>query len=128
MPTIFLKKEWGPYSKRLGIEKVDLDELLSRADFIIIHTALTDTTRNIIRADVLNKTKKGVRIINGARCGLLDELALAAAINASHLAGAALDVFVNEPARGHALFGFDNVVTTLHLGVSTLAAQEKVLL
>jgi D-3-phosphoglycerate dehydrogenase len=115
-------------AKRLGIEKVDLDELLGRADFITIHTPLTDATRNIISADALNKTKKGVRIINCARGGLVDELALAAALDTGHVAGAALDVFVNEPATDNVLFGFDNVVATPHLGASTLEAQEKVAL
>ena len=115
-------------AKRLGIEKVDLDELLGRAHFITIHTPLTDATRNIISADALNKTKKGVRIINCARGGLVDEMALAAALDTGHVAGAALDVFVNEPATDNILFGFDNVVATPHLGASTLEAQEKVAL
>ena len=112
-------------AKRLGIEKVDFDELLGRADFITIHTPLTDATRNIISADALNKTKKGVRIINCARGGLVDELALAAALDTGHVAGAALDVFINEPATDNVLFGFDNVVATPHLGASTVEAQEK---
>ena len=112
-------------AKRLGIEKVDFDELLGRADFITIHTPLTDATRNIISADALNKTKKGVRIINCARGGLVDELALAAALDTGHVAGAALDVFISEPATDNVLFGFDNVVATPHLGASTVEAQEK---
>ena len=115
-------------AKRLGIEKVDFDELLGRADFITIHTPLTDATRNIISADALNKTKKGVRIINCARGGLVDELALAAALDTGHVAGAALDVFINEPATDNVLFDFDNVVATPHLGASTVEAQEKVAL
>ena len=115
-------------AKSLGIEKVDLDELLSRADFITIHTPLTDATRNIINANALNKTKKGVRIINCARGGLEDELALAAALDTGHVAGGAIDVFVNEPETENVLFGFDNVVATPHLGASTLEAQEKVAL
>ena len=80
-------------AKTLGIEKVELDELLARADFISLHTPLTDSTRNIISADALNKMKKGVRIVNCARGGLVDELALLAALNSGHVAGAALDVF-----------------------------------
>ena len=113
---------------RLGIEKVELDELLAQADFITLHTPLTDGTRNIISADALNKTKKGVRIVNCARGGLVDEIALAAALGTGHVAGAALDVFENEPATDNILFGMDNVVATPHLGASTTEAQEKVAL
>ena len=86
-------------AKNLGIEKVELDELLGKADFITLHTPLTDATRNIISADALQKTKKGVRIINCARGGLIDEVALCAALYSGHVAGAALDVFAEEPAR-----------------------------
>ena len=113
---------------RLGIEKVELDDLLAQADFITLHTPLTDGTRNIISADALNKTKKGVRIVNCARGGLVDEIALAAALGTGHVAGAALDVFENEPATDNILFGMDNVVATPHLGASTTEAQEKVAL
>jgi len=115
-------------AKRLGIEKLELDELLARADFISLHTPLTDSTRNIISADALNKTKKGVRIVNCARGGLVDELALAAAMASGHVAGAALDVFEEEPAKSNKLFGMENVVATPHLGASTTEAQEKVAL
>ena len=113
-------------AKRMGVEKVDLDELLRRADFISIHTPMTAATRNIIGADALNKTKKGVRIINCARGGLVDELALAAALQTGHVAGAALDVFMQEPATDNVLFDFDAIVATPHLGASTVEAQEKV--
>ena len=113
---------------RLGIEKVELDELLTRADFITLHTPLTDATRNIISADAINKTKKGVRIINCARGGLVDEHALAAALKSGHVAGAALDVFEVEPATENILFDIDNVIATPHLGASTTEAQEKVAL
>ena len=113
-------------AKRMGVEKVDLDELLRRADFISIHTPMTAATRNIIGADALNKTKQGVRIINCARGGLVDELALAAALQTGHVAGAALDVFMQEPATDNILFDFDAVVATPHLGASTVEAQEKV--
>jgi len=113
-------------AKRMGVEKVDLDELLRRADFISIHTPMTAATRNIIGADALNKTKQGVRIINCARGGLVDELALAAALQTGHVAGAALDVFMQEPASDNILFDFDAVVATPHLGASTVEAQEKV--
>ncbi|WP_348721257.1 phosphoglycerate dehydrogenase [uncultured Candidatus Puniceispirillum sp.] len=113
---------------RLGIEKVELAELLVQADFITLHTPLTDGTRNIISADALNKTKKGVRIVNCARGGLVDEMALAAALGTGHVAGAALDVFESEPATDNILFGMENVVATPHLGASTTEAQEKVAL
>ncbi|HAO58204.1 MAG TPA: phosphoglycerate dehydrogenase [Alphaproteobacteria bacterium] len=116
------------HARDTGIEKVELDELLASADFISLHTPLTEQTRNILSADALNRTKKGVRIVNCARGGLIDELALAAALANGHVAGAALDVFENEPASDNVLFGMDNVVATPHLGASTLEAQEKVAL
>ncbi len=112
----------------LGVEKVELDELLKRADFITLHTPLTDKTRNIIDAAALNKTKKGVRIINCARGGLVDEVALRAALDSGHVAGAAFDVFVTEPATENPLFGHPNVVCTPHLGAATSEAQENVAL
>jgi len=110
----------------LGVEKVELDALLARADFISLHTPLTDQTRNIIGADAINKTKPGVRIINCARGGLVDEVALKAAIENGHVAGATLDVFAEEPATENILFGMEQVVCTPHLGASTSEAQEKV--
>ena len=85
-------------AKDIGVEKVELDDLLKRADFITLHTPLTDKTRNIIDAAALAKMKKGVRIINCARGGLVDEQALVDALNSGHVAGAAFDVFVEEPA------------------------------
>jgi len=112
----------------LGVEKVELDDLLRRADFITLHTPLTDKTRNIIGAAALAKTKKGVRIINCARGGLVDEPALRAALDSGHVAGAALDVFAEEPATENPLFGHANVVCTPHLGASTTEAQENVAL
>ncbi|HVV93253.1 MAG TPA: phosphoglycerate dehydrogenase, partial [Hyphomicrobiales bacterium] len=112
----------------LGVEKVELDELLARADFITLHTPLTDRTRNIISAETLAKTRKGVRIINCARGGLVDEAALAAALDSGQVAGAAFDVFVTEPAENSPLFGRANVVCTPHLGASTSEAQENVAL
>jgi D-3-phosphoglycerate dehydrogenase len=112
----------------LGVEKVELDELLKRADFITLHTPLTDKTRNIIDATALNKTKKGVRIVNCARGGLVDEQALRAALDSGHVAGAAFDVFVDEPATANPLFGHPNFIATPHLGASTNEAQENVAL
>ncbi len=112
----------------LGVEKTDLDTLLARADFITIHTPLTDATRNILSREALARTKKGVRIINCARGGLVDEAALADAIKSGHVAGAALDVFETEPAVDSPLFGLENVVCTPHLGAATAEAQENVAL
>ena len=112
----------------MGVEKVTLDELLNRADFITLHTPLTEQTRNILSKENLAKTKKGVRIINCARGGLIDEAALKEALDSGHVAGAALDVFVTEPAKEHALFGTENFVATPHLGASTNEAQVNVAL
>jgi len=112
----------------LGVERVSLDELLSRADFITLHTPLTDATRNIIDAAAIAKTKRGVRIINCARGGLAVEADLAAALDEGHVAGAAIDVFVDEPATENPLFGRDNLVATPHLGAATSEAQENVAL
>jgi len=112
----------------LGIEKVELDELLARADFITLHVPLTDGTRNILSKENLAKTKKGVRIINCARGGLVDEEALAELIKSGHVAGAAFDVFAEEPAKENALFNLPNVVCTPHLGAATTEAQENVAL
>ena len=112
----------------LGVEKAELDTLLERADFITLHTPLTDATRNILSREALARTRKGVRIVNCARGGLLDEAALADAIRSGHVAGAALDVFETEPATDSPLFGLDNVVCTPHLGAATAEAQENVAL
>ena len=112
----------------LGIDKVELDELLARAEFITLHTPLTDATRGIIDRAALAKTKSGVRIINCARGGLIDEAALKDALEAGHVAGAALDVFAEEPARDNPLFEMEQVVSTPHLGASTNEAQENVAL
>ena len=112
----------------MGVEKVDLDQLLERADFITLHTPLTEQTRNILSRENLAKTKKGVRIVNCARGGLIDEAALKEALDSGHVAGAALDVFVTEPAKEHALFGTPNFVATPHLGASTNEAQVNVAL
>ena len=110
----------------LGIEKVTLEALLPRADFITLHVPLTDETKNVIDVAALAKTKKGVRIINCARGGLVDEAALKASIERGHVAGAALDVFLTEPAKDNPLFALDQVICTPHLGASTSEAQENV--
>ncbi|ADM08444.1 putative phosphoglycerate dehydrogenase [Parvularcula bermudensis HTCC2503] len=110
----------------LGVERVELDDLLKRADFITLHTPLTDQTRNILSKQALAKTKKGVRIINCARGGLVDEEALYDGLESGHIAGAALDVFEKEPATEHKLFGRDDVICTPHLGAATTEAQENV--
>jgi D-3-phosphoglycerate dehydrogenase / 2-oxoglutarate reductase len=112
----------------LGVEKVELDELLRRSDFITLHTPLTEKTRNVIDAAALAKAKKGVRIINCARGGLVDEQALRVALDSGHVGGAAFDVFTVEPATENPLFGHPNVVCTPHLGASTTEAQENVAL
>ena len=110
----------------LGVEKVEFDELLARADFISLHTPLTDKTRGIINAQSLARTKKGVRLVNCARGGLVVEQDLKDALESGHVAGAAFDVFETEPARDSVLFGLENVVCTPHLGASTGEAQENV--
>jgi D-3-phosphoglycerate dehydrogenase len=115
-------------AKDIGVEKVELDELLARADFISFHTPLTEKTRNLLNADTIARTKKGVRIINCARGGLVDEVALRAALDSGHVAGAAFDVFTTEPATENPLFGHPNVVSTPHLGAATSEAQENVAL
>ncbi|MBO6676502.1 MAG: phosphoglycerate dehydrogenase [Rhizobiales bacterium] len=112
----------------LGVDKVELDELLARADFITLHVPKTDKTANILSADAINKMKKGVRIINCARGGLVDENALRAALDSGHVAGAAMDVFAEEPATDNVLFGAPNLVCTPHLGAATTEAQENVAL
>src|SRR5580698_10498597 len=113
---------------KLGVEKVDLEELLSRADAISLHTPLTDKTRNILSAEALAKTKHGVIVINAARGGLVDEQALRAALESGRAAAAGFDVFSTEPAKDSVLFGAPNFVATPHLGASTNEAQENVAL
>ncbi len=115
-------------ARAMGVTKTDLDDLLARADVITLHVPLTDKTRNILSREALLRTKKGVRIINCARGGLIDEAALAELLQSGHVAGAALDVFEVEPATASPLFGLPNVVVTPHLGASTTEAQENVAL
>ncbi len=113
---------------QIGVEKVELDDLLVRADVITLHTPMTAQTKNILSAANIAKCKKGVRIINCARGGLVDEVALRAALDSGHVAGAAFDVFIEEPATTNPLFGHPNVVCTPHLGAATNEAQENVAL
>ena len=112
----------------LGIEKVDLEELLARADFVSLHTPLTDQTRNILSRERLEKAKAGIRIVNCARGGLIDEVALKDLLESGHVAGAALDVFAEEPAKENPLFDAPNFICTPHLGASTTEAQVNVAL
>ncbi len=113
---------------KLGVERVDLDTLFAKADFITLHTPLTEQTRNVVDAKAFAIMKKGVRIINCARGGLVDEVALKEALDSGHVGGAGLDVFVEEPAKTNALFGNEKVICTPHLGASTNEAQENVAL
>ncbi|MDA8987389.1 phosphoglycerate dehydrogenase [Planktomarina temperata] len=113
-------------AEKLGVQKVDLDELLARADFITLHVPKTEQTRNILNAEAIAKMKPGVRVINCARGGLVDEVALAEALKSGHVAGAAFDVFEVEPATDSPLFNLPNVVCTPHLGAATTEAQENV--
>lgn len=110
----------------MGIEKVDLDDLYARADFITLHVPKTDKTANMINKDAFAKMKDGVRILNIARGGLVNEADLLEALNSGKVAGAALDVFVTEPATDNVLFNHENVVCTPHLGASTIEAQDNV--
>jgi len=112
----------------MGVEKADLGELIQRADFITLHTPLTDETRNILSRERLEQTRPGVRIVNCARGGLIDEVALKDLLDSGHIAGAALDVFAKEPAKEHPLFGTPNFICTPHLGASTTEAQVNVAL
>ena len=115
-------------AQALGVDKVELDELFRRADFITLHTPMTEATRNIIDKKAFAKMKDGVRIVNCARGGLVVEEDLKDAIKSGKVAGAALDVFLDEPAKANGLFGMDQVICTPHLGASTVEAQENVAL
>jgi D-3-phosphoglycerate dehydrogenase len=115
-------------AKQMGVVKVSLDDLFALSDIITLHVPLNEQTRNIISAEALAKCKKGVRIINCARGGLVDEAALKSALESKQVGGAALDVFLEEPALSNPLFGMENVVCTPHLGASTAEAQENVAL
>ncbi len=113
-------------AKALQVEVVELDELYRRSDFITIHVPMTDQTRGMINRDAIAKMKKGVRLINCARGGLIVEADLAEALRSGQVAGAALDVYETEPPKGSPLLALDNVVLTPHLGASTAEAQESV--
>jgi len=115
-------------ARELGVQKVELDELFARSDFITLHTPMTDKTRGIINKAAIAKMKTGVRIINCARGGLVVEADLVEALVSGKVAGAGVDVFEVEPANENPLFGFPNVVCTPHLGASTTEAQENVAL
>ncbi|MEM6679331.1 MAG: phosphoglycerate dehydrogenase [Pseudomonadota bacterium] len=115
-------------ARELGVEKAELEEVLARADFVTLHLPKTEKTANILSADRIRLMKKGARLINCARGGLVDETAVAEALGVGGLAGAAFDVFAEEPARDNPLFGLPNVVVTPHLGAATTEAQENVAL
>jgi D-3-phosphoglycerate dehydrogenase len=113
-------------ARQLGVELVStLDELFATSDFLTIHLPKTKETMGLIDAPLLAKSKPGLRLVNTARGGIVDEAVLAAAIEQGHLAGAAIDVFATEPTTESPLFGLPNVVVTPHLGASTVEAQDK---
>ena len=113
-------------AKEIGVEKIEIDELFKISDFISLHVPLTNSTKEIINAKSIAKMKKGVKIINCARGGLVNETDLVNAINKGQVSGAAFDVFVEEPAHKNVLFGMPEIVATPHLGASTSEAQENV--
>jgi D-3-phosphoglycerate dehydrogenase / 2-oxoglutarate reductase len=112
-------------ARRIGVEMLPLDELVQVADFITLHLAKTPETMGLVGKELLAKAKPGIRIINVARGGIVDEAALAEAIRSGHVGGAAIDVFVSEPTTESPLFGLPEVVVTPHLGASTREAQDK---
>ncbi len=112
-------------ARQMNIELLELDDLLAQSDFLTIHVAKTKETVGLLNAERLRRCKPGVRIVNVARGGIIDEADLAAAITEGHVGGAALDVFVEEPTTVSPLFGLPQVVVTPHLGASTREAQDK---
>ena len=112
----------------LGVEKVELDELLKRADIITLHVPLTEQTKNVLSRENLQKTKPGLILVNCARGGLVDEAAVKDLLESGHIKAAAFDVFAVEPAKENVLFGAPNVICTPHLGAATTEAQENVAL
>ena len=124
-------KVYDPYlteerATEIGVEKVEFEELLKVSDFITLHVPLTKSTKEIINSTSIKKMKDGVKIINCARGGLVNENDLADAIKSGRISGAAFDVFSNEPAKDNVLFGLEKIVVTPHLGASTEEAQENV--
>ena len=124
-------KVYDPYlteerAREIAVEKVDLDELLKISDFITLHVPLTKNTKEIINSSSIKKMKDGVKIINCARGGLVNEKDLAKALESGKVSGAAFDVFTEEPAKNNVLFGLEKMVVTPHLGASTEEAQENV--
>ncbi len=116
-------------AQMLGVELVSLDSLLGRSDFVSLHCALTPDTKHLLGEERLRKMKPGARLVNAARGGLIDEAALLAALESGHIAGAALDVFEDEPPKkDNPLLRHPGVITTPHLGASTVEAQEQVAL
>ena len=114
------------FARDSGVELVSLDDLLARADFISLHTALTAATERLLNGAAIAKVKRGARLINTARGELIDEAGLAEALQSGHIAGAALDVFAEEPPRNSPLVGLPNVIATPHVAGSTQEAQEEV--
>jgi D-3-phosphoglycerate dehydrogenase / 2-oxoglutarate reductase len=112
-------------AKQMGVELMSLEDLVGEADFLSIHLPKTSETAGLIGSDLLERAKPGLRIVNAARGGILDEGALAAAIRSGRVQGAALDVFSTEPCTDSPLFGLESVVVTPHLGASTVEAQDK---
>ena len=112
-------------AKEMSVELVPMEELLEQSDFISLHTAVSPLTRNMINAQSIGMMKKGVRIVNAARGELFDEAALAEALKSGHVAGAALDVFAEEPPKNSPLVGLPNVICTPHVAGSTAEAQEE---
>lgn len=121
----FLTKE---RAKRLGVDKVEFPKLIAESDFITVHTPLIKETHHLISTEAFAHMKDGVRILNCARGGIIDEEALMKALNSGKVAGAALDVFEEEPPTDHPLLKHPRVVATPHLGASTVEAQENVAL
>lgn len=111
---------------RIGVVALPFEEVLERSDILTLHLPLTDDTRHLIDRDALKRCRPGVRLVNVARGGVLDETALLEALQSGHVAGAALDVFEHEPPQGSPLLALDQVIMTPHLGASTQEAQEKV--
>ncbi|ARF74973.1 hypothetical protein B7C62_24100 [Kitasatospora albolonga] len=113
------------HARTLGVRLTDVDELLSRSQFLTVHLPLTEQTRGLIGFDALQRVRPDLRLVNAARGGIVDEAALYAALKEGRVAGAALDVYAHEPCTDSPLFGLDNVIGTPHLGASTPEAQDR---